>query len=512
MSGILSPGRSTSGGRGKGSVAAVIDIGSNSIRLVVYGGPTRALLPVFNEKVLCGLGRDLDATGRLHPPGVKLALESLARFVALLQAMPTRRIEVVATAAVREASDGAAFVEEVERRTGLSVRVVSGEEEGRLSALGVLAGLPEVDGVIGDLGGGSVELVNLASGAMLSQTTLPIGPLRLGKGLATSDGRRRKLIDQTLGSVPWLAAGKGRPFYAVGGAWRELARIHMSQTAYPLHIIHHYGMPAGEAVEFCNFIARLSGASLERIPDISKQRVEVIPYAATLLGRLLSLTGASSLVFSAYGLREGCLFDRLPKAARGLDPLIEACRGLSQRMGRQTADGDALFNWMTPLFPDETAGERRLRRAACQMADIGWSEHPDYRAEHVLIRILRHPLPGIDHRGRAFTALAVASRHATVEDELLHRYAGRLLDSTLAKRARVVGTAMRLAYTYSGGVTALLRPMTLRRDGKVVTMIVPQDDDTLVGDAVGRRFIALASLLDCEARIVTYDPPAQRIA
>ena len=158
---------------------AVIDIGSNSLRLVVYDAPRRAAHTLLNEKVMCGLGRGLERTGRLNPEGVVQAKANLQRFVALARAAGAARIDVLATAAVRDAEDGADFVNDVEKRLSIRVRVLPGAEEGRLSALGVLAGIPDAAGVVGDLGGGSIELAAIGNGRVGSVATLPIGPLRL---------------------------------------------------------------------------------------------------------------------------------------------------------------------------------------------------------------------------------------------------------------------------------------------------------------------------------------------
>ncbi len=155
---------------------AVVDIGSNSLRLVVYDGVRRAARIMLNEKVLCGLGRGLSETGRLNQEGVEQARVNLQRFVSLARAIGVSRLDVLATAAVRDADDGREFAAEIERRFGVRVRILAGAEEGRYSALGVLSGIPDAQGFAGDLGGGSVELVPVAKGRAGAGATLPIGP------------------------------------------------------------------------------------------------------------------------------------------------------------------------------------------------------------------------------------------------------------------------------------------------------------------------------------------------
>src|SRR5215469_8079820 len=292
---------------------AVIDIGSNSLRLVVYDAPRRAARTLLNEKVMCGLGRGLEKTDRLNAEGVALAKTNLQRFIALARAAGALRIDVLATAAVRDAEDGAEFVNDVEKRFSIRVRVLPGSEAGRLSALGVLSGSPEASGLVGDLGGGSIELAAIGNGRVGTVATLPIGPLRLVEE-ADDEKELKEIIDRHLESVAWLTKNETPRFYAVGGAWRAIARIHMEQQRYPLHIIQAYTLPRGEAQNFLDVMARQSRKSLEKISTIARKRLEVVPLAARILARILRRTGATELVFSATGLREGHLYSVMDAA------------------------------------------------------------------------------------------------------------------------------------------------------------------------------------------------------
>ena len=481
---------------------AVIDIGSNSVRLVVYDAAKRAPIPVFNEKVLCGLGRGLDSTGRLNAEGAKLAFESLHRFAALTQAMGVADIDAFATAAVREATDGPDFAAAVERDCGFPVRVISGAEEARLSALGVLAEIPRANGIMGDLGGASLELAHLKRGTGAEQTSLPIGPLRIAcnpNGPDSADSGRS--MEEYLSQATWLGEARSGTFYAGGGTWRSWARMHMRHVKYPLSIAHHYEITANSALEFAKEIAALPADALSNFAGFPEERADSIPFANLLLKRLIEQTGVAAVLFSAYGVREGLIFDRLPNSLKAEDPLIAACRNLATMTGRATADGEALFRWTSPAFAEETEEEARLRRAACLLADLEWSEHPDYRAEHALLRILRYPLIGVDHPGRAYMGLAVASRHAKVRDSLLERYLRSLLDGTELRRAKAAGLAMRLAYTFSGGVISLLEQTALRREGNKLKLELPSHADVLVGDVVQSRFRSLAQELGCKPHI-----------
>lgn len=489
------------------SPVAVIDIGSNSIRLVVYEAADRAPLAIFNEKILCGLGRELDATGRLHAEGIDQALVALPRFTRLAKEMGCSHIDMIATAAARDAENGAEFIQRTEAACGHPVRVLSGEEEARLSGLGVLSGTPDADGVMGDLGGGSVELVELGDGETGRQATLPIGPLRLDVRLVSKPLKAREIADRRLAEVPWLDAMTGRTLYLVGGAWRNLARLHMDYINYPLHIIHHYRMAASDALEITDLVSRQSPLALHRVPGVSKRRVETLPYAAMLLHRLLVTGQPKEIVFSAQGLREGCLFDRLSQSERKEDPLIVACGRYMSHEASGTIDpsrlGQLLYDWMSPAFQGESAEEARLRHAACVLYDIARREHPDYRAAHALMRVLRLPAVGLDHVERSFLAVAVASRHSMLDgSEPGMSAVNALLSNEQILAARRIGLATRLAITLSGGAEAGLNGARLERGESSLKLHIIPSRKGMSGEVVARRLAALAKTLNLLPQII----------
>jgi len=498
--------RPLSGRSDTGDRIAVIDIGSNSIRVVVYDRLTRSPTAIFNEKILCGLGKTVERTGRLNPDGVRLAFDNLCRFRRLLDAMQVARVDVLATAAVRDAADGPDFVADVERRTGFGVRVISGEEEARLAAMGVLSGTPGADGLAGDLGGGSLELVVLENGVIGSQTTLPLGALRL---LGLSDSRPAnvaKVVDRHLEEIPWIAKAAGRTFYPVGGSWRALAKLHMEQVNHPVHIIHDYAVDGAELTDFVGLLGRQSRSSLERMGGIPKRRLETLPLAALVLERVLKAVRPARVVFSAYGLREGHLFDLLPSREREQDPLLTACAEVAERIGR-FGHAEILTAWTARLFPEEGASMRRLRQAACLLSDLGWMEHPDYRAEHAFLRILRMPVAALDHSERAFLALAVYARYTGDLNSDLLAGAKTLAADGIKDRALILGLALRLAHTLTGGAATLLQRTALRLEEGSLTLSLPEDAAMLNGETVRRRMDALAKALGKKGEILARRAP-----
>ncbi|WP_374443555.1 Ppx/GppA family phosphatase [Stella sp.] len=480
----------------------VIDVGSNSIRLVVFDGLRRSPLALFNEKVLCGLGRGLEKTRRLHPEGTVQGLENLRRFVRLAHLMGVGQLDVLATAAVREATDGPDFVAAVEQQCGVRVRVITGQEEAALSAAGVLSGIPDAEGVMGDLGGGSVELVPLAGGVAGPGVSLPLGPLRLADIAADSPKKARDLVDTALAGVGWLAGQRGRNLYLVGGAWRALARIHMDRAGYPLHVIHHYAIERPAMDVFLRDLAKLGRKSLEKLTGVSRRRLDAVPNAALLLGRLVEALMPPRIVFSATGLREGHVFAGLDPAERAADPLLSACRSIAARGRRFGADGDHLVAWTDPLFADDPPALRRLRHAAALLSDSAWNEHPDYRAEQAFLGALRLPHGGIDHRGRLLLATMLHARYGGDADAAVVAPYGRLASAGERLWAEAVGLALRVGYTVSGGSPEALQRTRLETGaGGGIRLVLAREDEVMAGEAVRRRLDALGRALGRPAAV-----------
>ncbi len=475
---------------------AVVDLGSNSVRLVVFEGLGRNPDPIFNEKAVLRLGRGLTATGRLNEDAVTAAVKVMVRYGAVARAMGADPFEVLATAAVRDASNGPAFVAELERHLpGVPIRVLSGPQEAALSSAGVLCGIPGADGIVADIGGGSLELVRLDSSGASRATSLGLGVIRLAD---RSDGdlvRARIIVETELTAVPWLAEGAERDLYLVGGAWRALARIHMQQVNYPLNIVHHYAITREQARELAALLIATPRRTLEKLPGAPRRRVEDLPMAATVLRRLLRQTGARRVVFSANGIREGWFMQRVPAADRAQDPLLAGTEAMAAQYARDTRLPPALHAWTAPLFTNEAPAQTRLRLAACWLSDVGAHDHPEYRAEQSFLRVLHQPGVAMDHPARAALALSVALRY---EAELTAPYlapAFALLPPEEVRRAEVLGTALRLAYVLSAGTTALLAGANLRIEGGRVSLRLAAGSGVFAGESVQRRLDRLAAAL-----------------
>ena len=482
-----------------GPPVAVIDIGSNSVRLVAYEGLTRSPTPIFNEKVLCGLGREVHSTGLLAADAVEKALTALRRFRLLCDQIEVPQLLVIATAAARDATNGKDFISEAERICRTKIGVVSGKREAELSALGVVSGFHWPDGIAGDLGGGSLELTDIRGHRVRPGVTLPLGGLALQDISARSLKKADKFVKKELGRAEVLELGAGRTFFAIGGTWRSLARLHMWQTGYPLHVMHGYVIPAREALEFAGLVHRVNPETLSRIEVVADARRPLLSYAALVLEHLVRIARPKDIVISALGVREGLLYSLLDEEERQKDPLLAAAAELNRLRSRSPAHGHELIAWTDQFIGssglDEAAEERRLRHAACLLADIGWRAHPDYRGEQSLNIIANAAFVAIDHPGRTFLALAVFFRHVGLIDEELSPRLRELASTRVLDRARVLGAAMRVAYMISAGQGGVLpkTPVVVKRDNLVLTL--PGQYAKLAGDRIFNRLRTLARII-----------------
>ncbi len=483
---------------------AVIDIGSNSIRLVVYNAAVRSPSVFFNEKLLCGLGRNLSSTGRLSDEAVDRALAVLRRFYKICEQIGIKDVYTVATEAVRRAKNGSEFIKRAESYSPSDIRILSGKEEAEFAAAGVAAGFVAPNGIAGDLGGGSLELIDIDDARVMNQVSLPLGSLNLVEASGGDMERALAIIDQHLEKLSWLDSGKDRPFYVIGGTWRALARLHIAETGYPLNIVQHYMMSPKQVEQFYASVMN-QRENVKLLEKISKDRRKMLPYGLLVLKRLVDKIKPSAIVFSIFGLREGVVYKLLSPEEQSNDPLIAACETMATRRARSIEYGDELFHWMEHLFQgaglNETASEQRLRKAACLLTDIGWCGHPDYRGEKVLGLIAQSSFAGINHEERAFLALAVYYYYQNNLNGNFSPGLRKLINQRWNQLAKMIALASRTAIKLSAGVSGVINETKLDfSNGKLVLHLSGNLKD-LDGEALRRRLKALAEYLKCDFEI-----------
>lgn len=481
---------------------AIVDIGSNSVRLVAYEGLSRAPRQIFNEKSLCALGDGVATTGKLPKAGMEKALAALRRFKALSEILQVGELHVLATAAARDASNGAEFVEAAKQAIGAPIALLSGAREAELSAHGVISGIHKPDGVVGDLGGGSLELIDVKGSQLGKGSTLPLGGLNLMDASKNSPRAAVKIVRDALAESRVIDRLAGRTFYAVGGTWRALAKLYMSQRHYPLSVIHGYVIPARDAADFAGLVSRVDTETLISIDAVNTQRRPLLPYGAVALAEIIRRAGPKEIMISTAGVREGLLYEKLDLAQRRQDPLIVAAADANQLFSRAPRHAEDLCEWtdrfMKSTHLEEIADERRLRHAACLLADVNWRAHPDYRAEESLNLVENTTLAAVDHPGRAFLALTISYRYLGLDDGDVNPQIRALVSARMLDRARIVAAAARLAYLVSGAMPDVL-PRTPVVCGKSkVVLTLPKDLADLASDRLYSRVKQLARLIGRE--------------
>ena len=480
---------------------AIIDVGSNSIRLVVYQGPARVPAILFNEKVMAGLGRELATAGAIADDSMQLAISGLNRFYRLCQEMNVDTIEAFATAAVRDATNGKDLLKAASK-IGIEPIVLQGEEEALLAGLGVLSAIPEADGIVGDLGGGSLELARVKGGKVAETHSFPLGVLRVSELRAKGKDKLKRKVRKMLKKLGWTKEEQGLPLYLVGGSWRSLARVDMHTTGYPLPVIHHYEMEPHRARRLVSKLSHLNKAKLREVPGLSISRVPTLEDAAWLLSFMVRYLDSSEMIVSAYGVREGMLFHRVDEQEAKGDPLLLATEESGAAQARFPANSKLLGKWIAGVFSEDPPEWQRIRQAACNLGDVAWRANPNFRAERGLVMGLHGNWVGITGPEREMLGQALFTSFGGGSNTVFPG-GGVLASEKATQQAIAWGLAMRLAQRLSGGTRKPLEQSKLRKAKGKLELHLPEGLAKLYGDAVKKRHHQLAEMLELEAVLVT---------
>jgi len=489
---------------------AVIDIGSNSVRLVIYDIFGAHFTPVYNEKVLAGLGRDLRRTGRLSVDGKRKCREALARFSQIISARSLGAPLVGATAALRVAEDAPDFVASIQAETGLDISPISGKEEARLAALGLLSSNARRVGIGADLGGASLEIMRIspalkADGASVQGISLPLGPFdaiggKLSEFRTQEYAARIEDLDAALAKAPGYLDGEDT-LYLVGGAWRNLASIHQHRTNYPMRTLQGYQISAQAAKSLGHWAWTDGIEDVLHWPGMRKARAETLPYAGLMLERLLKRLSPKSVVISMVGLREGLVWDTLPEKVKSRDALMDGCRDFARGFVQAENFGPPLFRFLSSILPSLPSGfnaneDARLMQAACHLAGLGKNLHPDYRAELVFEDVLYAPIAGLTHIERAFLSLSLFRTYTAKRKPPVTGLIETLLTVNERHTAACIGAAIRLGNVVTGRTPSLLSEFKLEVRGSELHLGCRAERAAMVTAQVRYRLAKLAKLLE----------------
>lgn len=485
-----------------GAPVGVLDVGSNSVRLVIYEHLSRSLTPLFNEKISCQLGRGLNVSGELSQKGIKQCLVAVERFAVVAAMMHVGKLFILATAAARDAKNGSKFIGQLEKILERKVHVLTGEEEARFAGYGAHAGLHRFEGTVGDFGGGSLELARVKNGAARGGETYPLGAIALQDKSASDLRLAARLSKRGLKKSGILAdpeAEAGGTFCAIGGTWRAIARLHQHRRKYPLLMVHEYQVNAKTMVRFCEriLVRARKGEQISGMEILSKNRQDLLAYGAIVLRDTLVRGGYDKVIFSAFGVREGYLYDQLKSGVQARDPILVSCEELALLRARSPDHSRALVKWsgqaLAALGQSETKGEARLREAACLLSDIGWRAHPDYRGWQAMNQVAHGSFVAIRHEGRAFLALTMAVRHGGLKKLQVKDALVELAGARLVARARLLGVCLRLAYLVSSYLPEILTQVSLEVEDGCLVLCLPENLKALGADKAERRLRNLAN-------------------
>lgn len=476
------------------SRVGVVDIGSNSVRLVVFDGAARSPAYFYNEKIMCGLGAGINQTGRLNPEGRVRALKAIRRFQLLAAGMNLPPLTAVATAAVRDAEDGPEFREELLRETGLQVHVIDGREEARLSAQGVLLGWPDANGLMCDIGGSSMELAVIENGQVGRRVSSGLGPLKL-EGMKGGKKAMRQHINDVLAGLAEEIGTDHKRLFLVGGSWRAIARLDMYRRDYPLTVLHEYRMAPKSLATTLKWIGKVDLDEVRSHTGTSSTRMALVPTAAEVLKRLVTTFRPKEIAVSSYGIREGLLYEQMPDRLRQRDPLIEACRFSEQKDARMPGFGKSLYAFIRPLVAHEPNARRRLVKAACLLHDVTWRAHPDYRHEVCFDNVTRANLGGLNHQERVFLGLSLLHRYKNSREGCRFEETFTILTDQQIARAETIGKAMRFGAMFAVNEPHKVATLALRPKRKELHLTIKPEAAGLFGEVAEARFQSLAASL-----------------
>lgn len=479
--------------------SAVIDIGSNSVRLVVYAGHRRIPSIIFNEKVMAGLGSELSTTGNIGAENFQIAMQALRRFKILCEEFQVDNINVIATAAVRDAHNGPDFVAAA-GAIGLDIEIIDGQQEAEYSAHGVMSAFPKQDGIMADLGGGSLEIAQIENSQIVQKISIPMGVLRIRSLFDQGYDHLNAQFTEFITKLGWRDVNTVKALFLVGGSWRALAHIDMADMNYPLRVVDQYRIDLDRALNMNIMLNLHDDEYLNGSLNISSSRIKTLPQAAGLMRSVCEYFQPENVHISAFGLREGILFSQLNAVEKRLDPLLVATHEFAltqRRFHGQSSDLDA---WIAPIFEDDNEAMARIRQAFCNLGDVAWRANPAFRAEWALEIGLHGSWTAISGAERDILGQALYSSFGG--GPIHYPGGGKLADKEDMNRAIAWGLAVRLAQRLSGGRSGTLSHSHISKDSETLLLYIDPQYHDISGEAVEKRLRHLSSFLNYDYKII----------
>ena len=454
------------------SKVSIIDIGSNSIRLVAYDKINRVPRMIYTEKVFCSLAKNLDIDNSIPKKNYKKTINAIKRFYKISLDIKSSELFIFATAAIREADNGFILKNEIENITNREMIILSENDEVKLSTQGLISSFPSANGIMADLGGGSLELSLLENGKLKKFTSLKIGVVRLLNEFSKNKNKCLINILKKLNQVKWLDKFKKTNFYAIGGSFRSLANVNIWNNKYPLSIVQGYAINSIEIKKLLNLSSTIKAKTIKLIPEIENERIKTIPVASIILDNLIKKIDPKKMIFCSQGLREGFLYSLLDKKTKKIDPLIFTAKKMAKNFNNSFFDGESIFKWLSPIFVNENENFKRLRLAASYLSELSyWHNFKDMESDYALNTVLYYPFLSLTHEQRIFLGLTIYTAcGGKINRPNILKYI-KLLKKDAINAACILGNGIKLAYTVSGGLYRNLHDYSLSVSNNEIFLI-----------------------------------------
>lgn len=419
---------------------AIIDMGSNSIRFIaiqIYDNHAYSFL--YQQKESIRLGEGLTSSDRLSEAGMERAMKCLKVYRHMIDVMEIKTCLAVATAAVRVASNGDAFITKIHAETGIRIRVIPGEEEAALGYLGVINTIDMADFLQFDLGGASVEITLVRDRQVVHSVSVPIGAVTLTEKYALQDApsleqieKCRQSILRKLKNIPWLHKFN-LPIIGIGGTVRNIAKMDQKSTNYPLPRMHNYRLPKERFEDIYEKVCSRNCAARKKIPGLSNERADIIIAGALVIKSLLEHTGGNELIISGNGLREGIFYEYYGSHYNHGDIIVKDMLTFSTENFLKTLGNinkghiEQVTHVACELF-DKTkklhqygGKEKRLLMTAARLHDVGKVINYYNHARHSAFMIGNAQLYGLTQLEQ-FIAAFIAGYHHGISNKTFNAY------------------------------------------------------------------------------------------
>ncbi len=462
---------------------AIIDIGSNTIRLVLYAYSENEGLHEFgNIKTVARLRTYLLPNGEMSEEGIQLLADTLNSFREILADYHVTDIKAAATAAVRQAINNEVIISRMEQETGIKIDILSEEEEAYYGFIAIAHSMDTPSAVTIDIGGGSTEITLFINKKLQNTFSFPFGTVSLKQKFVsnsiineTEREKIRAFVTEQFSSLAWILK-LGLPIIAIGGSARNIAQIHQQKHDYPLSGIHQYEMKRSELVELRDYLTEFSFDQLKQLDGLSSDRADIIVPALEVFIALMSVVDSQSFQISKKGLREGLIISRVmrgnAKAYDKYNVFNESAKRLTKAYGRKEEEVETLVQLTEQLymecchlqFFEYSKQDLELLKKAANVYSIGEYIEVDSSSQHTFYLIANQSIEGLSHVDRVKLALLASYKNRDYFQRFAQPYETWISKEEL-KRLRDFGAILKFVYALNMTKRNVVKKIVVEKKG-----------------------------------------------